>query len=324
VADSEVVIRALEPGDSMAELTELLHRAYRHLADLGLRYIATWQSEEITHRRATAGSCFVAVCAGRLAGTIVLEASTPSGSNAWYRRPEVMTFHQFGVLPELQGRGIGSALLERVRLEALRAGARELALDTAEPATHLIALYRRLGYRTVDRATGPDVNYRSVIMSRYLHTGARGGAVELQPARAEHVGWLADMNARLIEDERHDNPMDRDGLAARMAGWLERDDYRADLLLCAGDLVGYALHRASPHPHLAGRTLVEVRQLYVERERRRLGIGRLAMDALRRERFAARSVVRIDVLERNPAARAFWESIGFAPRARTLELDAEH
>jgi len=131
------------------------------------------------------------------------------------------------------------------------------------------------------------------------------------------------MNARLTEDGRHDNPMGRDALAARMAGWLERDEYRADLLLRDGDVVGYALHRALPHPYLPDRTLVEVRQLYVERERRRLGIGRLALDALRRERFPARSVVRIDVLEKNAAGRAFWEGIGFAPRALTLELDPD-
>jgi GNAT superfamily N-acetyltransferase len=322
VADSELVIRALQPGDSMAELTDLLRRAYRQLADLGLRYMATWQSEDVTRSRAAAGTCFVAVQAGRLAGTIVLEASAPHLGNAWYRRPEVMTFHQFGVLPELQRRGIGAALLERVRVEALRAGARELALDTAEPAAHLITLYTRLGYRSVDHDRGADVNYRSVIMSRYLHPGARQ-AVALLPVATEHIGWLAHMNARLIEDERHDNPMGHDALAARMAGWLEREEYRADLLLCDGDVVGYALHRAAPHPHLADRALVEVRQLYVERERRRLGIGRLAMEALRRQRFPTRSVVRIDVLEKNAGGRAFWEGIGFAPRAITLELDAD-
>ncbi|MEJ7735308.1 MAG: GNAT family N-acetyltransferase [Polyangiaceae bacterium] len=205
-------------------------------------------------------------------------------------------------------------------VEAMRAGARELALDTAEPAAHLIALYTRLGYRSVDHQTGADVNYRSLIMSRYLYPGARAESVGLQPARPEHIGWLAHMNARLIADERHDNPLGHDALAARMAGWLERDEYRADLLLCQGDVVGYALHRAAPHPYLVDRTLAEVRQLYVERERRRLGIGRLAMDALRRERFPARSIVRIDVLEKNASGRVFWEGIGFAPRATTLEL----
>jgi len=188
VADSELVIRALEPGDSMAELTELLRRAYRRLADLGLRYMATWQSEDVTRSRAAAGSCLVAVHGGRLAGTIVLEPSAPHLGNAWYRRPEVMTFHQLGVLPELQGRGIGAALLERVRVEALRAGARELALDTAEPAAHLITLYTRLGYRSVDHETGPDVNYRSVIMSRYLHPGARS-EVLARRAPSTSAGW---------------------------------------------------------------------------------------------------------------------------------------
>ncbi len=45
-------------------------------------------------------------------------------------------------------------------------GAAEIALDTAVPAAHLIALYERRDYRIVDRYDWDETNYESVIMSR--------------------------------------------------------------------------------------------------------------------------------------------------------------
>ncbi|MBW1796697.1 MAG: GNAT family N-acetyltransferase, partial [Deltaproteobacteria bacterium] len=45
-------------------------------------------------------------------------------------------------------------------------GASELALDTAEQATHLINWYERLGYRFIEYVDWDVTNYRSVIMSK--------------------------------------------------------------------------------------------------------------------------------------------------------------
>jgi hypothetical protein len=50
-------------------------------------------------------------------------------------------------------------------------GARELALDTADQAAHLIGLYAHWGFRIVDEAQWDGPNYRSVIMSRCLSSG---------------------------------------------------------------------------------------------------------------------------------------------------------
>ena len=59
-----VLIRPIEPGDSIAELTELLHRAYAPLAELGFQYVACHQTEETTRRRIASGECHVAVAGG--------------------------------------------------------------------------------------------------------------------------------------------------------------------------------------------------------------------------------------------------------------------
>ncbi len=51
---------------------------------------------------------------------------------------------------------------------ASRQGYGELALDTAEPATHLVALYEKQGYRPVGTVDWPGKVYRSVVMSKVL------------------------------------------------------------------------------------------------------------------------------------------------------------
>lgn len=60
-------------------------------------------------------------------------------------------------------------LLNRVESRAAQEGYLELALDTAESASHLIGLYERLGFRIVDSHDWrPGTNYSSVIMSKSL------------------------------------------------------------------------------------------------------------------------------------------------------------
>jgi len=44
----------------------------------------------------------------------------------------------------------------------------EVALDTSEHASHLIALYTRRGYRFVEHVRWDTVNYRSVVLSKAL------------------------------------------------------------------------------------------------------------------------------------------------------------
>jgi len=57
-------------------------------------------------------------------------------------------------------------LLKEVEVEASKNGVEELALDTAEPAIHLIEFYKKRGYRFIEYTQWDEVNYRSVIMSK--------------------------------------------------------------------------------------------------------------------------------------------------------------
>ncbi|MCH9031354.1 MAG: GNAT family N-acetyltransferase [candidate division Zixibacteria bacterium] len=106
------LIRVFGDSDSLEELTEFLHRSYKSLADMGLRYLATHQSA--------------------------------------------------------QRQGVRSLLIERAEELARKDNASEIALDTAEPAMHLIEWYKRIGFRFIEYAESDVTNYCSVIMSKRL------------------------------------------------------------------------------------------------------------------------------------------------------------
>lgn len=122
---------------------------------------------------------------------------------------------------------------------------------------------------------------------------------------------LARMNAQLIRDEGHRNPMSASELETRMRGWLE-SEYEAVLFEQEDEPVGYALYRKeSDHIYL--------RQLFVVPGRRRSGIGRQAIVWLRENRWASAACVRLDVLVGNETGRAFWRAVGFDDYCVTME-----
>lgn len=167
----KITIRPMSPADSISDLTALLHRAYARLAGMGLRYMATHQSEEVTRKRVAEAECFVAEMHGAIVGTIAFKSAAQTrgyGNCHWYDRDDVASLGQFAVEPTLQANGLGRRLMSLVEERALATGAREIALDTAEPATHLVDWYTRLGYRFIEYAQWSHTNYRSVVLSKTL------------------------------------------------------------------------------------------------------------------------------------------------------------
>lgn len=63
-------------------------------------------------------------------------------------------------------------LLQRAEQWAKDSGFAELAMDTAEQATHLVELYARFGYEHVGWVHWPGKVYRSVVLSKRLGTNA--------------------------------------------------------------------------------------------------------------------------------------------------------
>lgn len=166
----DIVIRPLAPTDSIEALTDLLHRAYKRLADMNLRYFATHQTPAQTRERLERAECFVATIDGKIVGTIsaYMTPATDDDAPDLYRRDDVACFGQFAVDPDLQGTGLGGRLIAHIEARARELGKTELALDTAETAQHLIDYYARRGWRIVGDADWDVTNYRSVLMSKHL------------------------------------------------------------------------------------------------------------------------------------------------------------
>lgn len=130
------------------------------------------------------------------------------------------------------------------------------------------------------------------------------------PVDAELLGRL---NSQLIRDEGHRNPMSVSELVERMRAWLE-GGYAAVIAEELGSTIGYALFRREPDH-------VYLRQLFVQREARRRGIGRSIVQWLIENGGQEVARLRIEVLVGNEAAKSFWKSIGFHEYCVTMELD---
>ncbi len=165
---NSITIRPFNSSDSIEELTDLLHGAYAALADMGFRYYATHQTPKETQERISKGQCFVAVFKNKIIGTITYYNSVNTYDTPFLKTQGVSHFGQLGVDPDYQGDGIATKLIKHVEEIARSNGDKELALDTAEGAKHLIEWYERLGYRFVEYTSWDVTNYRSVVMSKHI------------------------------------------------------------------------------------------------------------------------------------------------------------
>jgi GNAT superfamily N-acetyltransferase len=162
-----LVLRRFDPQrDSWERLTQLLHRAFARLASLGLHCASADQAASATRARALAGDCFVAVCNGRIIGTMTIEGRDGTSPCEHYRHNGVASLHQFGIEPAYQGRGIGRALLAFAQRWIAARGFTQLALDTPFPADHLLAYYRGEGFSLVDVVRFAGRGYDSAIFSK--------------------------------------------------------------------------------------------------------------------------------------------------------------
>ena len=184
-----LVLRRFDPQrDSWEFLTQLLHRAFARLASLGLHCACVDQAASATRQRALAGDCFVAVCNGRIVGTMTLEGRDGASPCEQYRQRGVASLHQFGIEPAWQSRGIGRALLAFASQWAAARGFTQLALDTPFPAAQLVAFYRSQGFSLVDVVRFAGRGYDSAILSK--PAGASPSFGHMQPAFA-HAGATA-------------------------------------------------------------------------------------------------------------------------------------
>src|SRR5512141_434958 len=130
-------------------------------------------------------------------------------------------------------------------------------------------------------------------------------------ATIDDCSMLAAWNYQLIRDEGHHNPMDVLELEERMRGWLASGEYLA-MIFEVDEPVAYALFRETDEE-------IYLRQFFVVRHHRHEGIGSCAMAQLfalwpKEKRWT------VSVLTKNTPAVAFWQAMGYADYALTLEI----
>jgi GNAT superfamily N-acetyltransferase len=165
------VIRLINSSDSITDLTLLIRRAYKALADMGFNYTGAYQDEAITLSRIAGAECYVMLEEEKIVGTILLyppPIQWAGTSGTWYARPDVACCGQFAVEPNLQGAGRGSSLMDFIERRTAALGVGELALDTAEDAEHLVRFYMKREYRFIEFIQNEGKTYRSVILSKKL------------------------------------------------------------------------------------------------------------------------------------------------------------
>jgi ribosomal protein S18 acetylase RimI-like enzyme len=126
--------------------------------------------------------------------------------------------------------------------------------------------------------------------------------MNIRKAEISEVETLAELNKRLIEDERHPNPMSFEQLTRRMKEWLQ-GEYTCYVAEEGDEVIAYCLFRDDGEYYY-------MRQLFVERGHRRGGIATAFLDWMYGHIWIDRKV-RLDVLSRNEEAIAFYKAYGF-------------
>lgn len=121
-------MRRFHDGDSVEELTFLLHRAYADHAAAGRVFFASYQSPQDTRHRRSKGECWVATKGDDLVGTATVSAphTTPTG----YPAPEgAGSFWRLAVDPSQRGSGLGHRLLTLAEASIATLGSSHAVID---------------------------------------------------------------------------------------------------------------------------------------------------------------------------------------------------
>ncbi|GAB5497103.1 MAG: hypothetical protein Phyf2KO_21830 [Phycisphaerales bacterium] len=170
-ATESVSIRRFMMGDSIPDITSLLHRAYARQREAGLDSLAGRQTDEVTLDRIINSESYVAFTdesERQIAGVILLNEHERVTFPEFFLREEVSHFAMFGVDPAIQAAGIGGKLLNTCVNRAHEIGSTHLALSMAEPDKVLYRYYKRRGFAYVQDWQWPYTNYSSLILAKRI------------------------------------------------------------------------------------------------------------------------------------------------------------
>ncbi len=143
-----------------------------------------------------------------------------------------------------------------------------------------------------------------------MNTGNPGCEIEVSPCT--DTALLTSLFLELMADEKTDRPVTEAQAKLRMQEYLARGD-QAFAFGVQGDTVGYALVVCDREP-------LYLRHFYICRHARRKGYGTTAFHALLKALDTA--TIDLDVFVWNERGKAFWASLGFAPRATIMRYNS--
>lgn len=162
-------VRRFLEGDSVEQLTLLLHRAYADHAAAGRVFFASYQTPQDTQHRLSKGECWIAMNGTALLGTVTVSA--PHTTPAEYPAPAgAGSFWQLAVDPSQRGTGLGHRLLALAESRIAALGSTRVVVDTSAQATELVDWYRRRGYTPIGTWQWDVTNYDSVVLMKNLPT----------------------------------------------------------------------------------------------------------------------------------------------------------
>jgi GNAT superfamily N-acetyltransferase len=141
----------------------------------------------------------------------------------------------------------------------------------------------------------------------------------LRKHRVSELDDLARMNKELLEDEKHRSSLTVAELKERFRRFVDEDGWSVEVFTCDEDIVGYITYRVEPDETTPNGRSVFLRQFYISRSHRRLGLGAATMALFKSSRLKHGERIFLEVLESNPRGRAFWQSVGFTPYSTIME-----
>ena len=138
-----VTVRRFLTGDSIEEITHLLHRAYARQKAIGLDPLAGRQDYARTLDRVLNSECYLAFMdheqdTQRIVGVILLNEHEQVTFPDYFLKEGVAHFAMFAVDPTLQAIGVGTRLLDTCVRRARELGNTKLALSMARPDSALL------------------------------------------------------------------------------------------------------------------------------------------------------------------------------------------
>ena len=136
--------------------------------------------------------------------------------------------------------------------------------------------------------------------------------ITVRAAQLSDLSQLAKMNSCLVDDQGSENPFSLTEYEDRFREWLDTNIWTVDVFLHDGQVIGYSVYQERTDYYDPNEAVIYIRQYYIERSHRRLGMGKAAFQILVDTRFPKDvQSIALDVMATNSTGQNFWRKMGF-------------